>query len=156
MGYRQEDEEVQILRKIEKEDDRIADDLDKVVGFLKPRLSFIKIAFTRSNIMAEGPVSLAVGQKTTASIDGFDQNGAPWTGAIPPVTFTIDNPAFATSTPNSDNVTDVVAGVSAGIANLSASLTNAAGTVLTDTETVTVVAAAPVLSSIKVNFSTPQ
>jgi hypothetical protein len=141
-------EEIGLLRDIDRTERKILEQLE-------PRLSFIKIKFQRGKIMAEGPVTLSVGQKTTASIDGFDQNGAPYLGVIPPVTFSIDNSAIASSTPNSDGVTDVVAGISAGVANLTATLTNAAGTKLTDTETVTVTAVVPVLSSIKVSFSAP-
>lgn len=144
----EEHEELEVLRDIDKE-------LHKITGFLEPQLSSIKIRFTKGDHMAEGPVTLSVGQKTTATIDGFDQNGAAFTGTIPPVTFSIDNSAIASSTPNSDGISDVVAGVSGGVANLTASLTSAEGKALTDTETVTVTAVVPVLSSIKVNFSTP-
>ncbi|HXN71521.1 MAG TPA: hypothetical protein VN861_03095 [Candidatus Acidoferrales bacterium] len=153
------------LREIERTDQRIEADLDKLVGALVPRLSFIKIAFQpprglQGDVMAEGPVVLASGQLTTASIDYFDQTGAPMPATfVPPnITFAIDNPAIATSTPNPDNQTDVVAYVSAGVANLTASCTSAEGLALTDTETVTcspVVLPPPVLSSIKVNFAAP-
>jgi len=107
--------------------------------------------------MAEGPVTLAVGQKTVASIDGFDQNGAPFLGAIPTPTWAIDNSAFATIAPDgSVPANEDVTAVSAGVANLNAQVTNSAGTLLQDTETVTVTAAAQVLSSIKINFTAPQ
>lgn len=119
----------------------------------KPKISSIKIKF--GGIMPEGPVTLNVGQSTTASVDGFDQFGAAWTGAIPPVTYAVDNAAIASSTPNADGLTDVVAGVAPGVANLTASLTTAEGLALTDTESVTVLAVPSVLSSIKVNFTAP-
>jgi hypothetical protein len=81
-------------------------------------------------------------------------------GFVPPnITFLIDNPALASSTPNADNQTDVVTYVSAGVANLTASCTSAEGLALTDTETVTcspVVVPPPVLSSIKINFTAPK
>ena len=126
-----------------------------------PRLVRIQLTFTsKGAIMATaGPVTLTTaGQVVTASVLGFDQFGNPWTGAIPPVTFSIDNPAIATSTPNADGETDVVEAVANGVANLTASLTTAEGLALTDTETVTVNIATPpppptpVLSSIKVAF----
>lgn len=106
--------------------------------------------------MAEGPVTLTVGQVTVASIDGFDQNGNPFTGTIPAPTWSIDQPtldsiaADATNAANED-----VTSLAVGVANLTASVTTAAGTVLTDTESVTNIAVAPVLSSIKINFATP-
>ena len=106
-----------------------------------------------------GPVTLTTaGQTVTASVLGFDQFGAPWTGAIPPVTFSIDTSTVATSTPNADGETDVVEAVANGVANLTAKLTTVEGLALTDTETVTVNIATPpppptpVLSSIKVAF----
>jgi hypothetical protein len=135
-------EELQLLKEIQRE--------------LKPKLSVIKIAFRRNNVMAEGPVTLTVGQKTVASVDGFDQNGAPFTGVIPTPSWSIDNSTFdsiAADTANPSN--EDVASVAVGVANLSVSVTSAEGKVLTDTESVTNVAAASVLSSVKINFSTP-
>lgn len=101
--------------------------------------------------MALGPVTLNIGQSTTASVQGFDQNGAPFAidFAANPVTYTIDNSAIASSTPNNDaGQTDTVVGLTAGVANLTATCAG-----FNDTESVTVVAAAPVLSSIKLSFS---
>ena len=95
-----------------------------------------------------GPVTLTVGDKTTAEVLGFDQNGAPMTlpaGTV--VTFTVDNPALAASTPNADELTDAIVALAPGVANLTATIGS-----LTDTEVVTVLAAAPVLSSIKIAF----
>lgn len=158
--HRKRDEELKELKEIEKVDERIEEDLDKIVGFLKPKLRSIKIAFRKGKVMAEGPVVLSSGQSTVASIDYFDQTGAPMPkGFVPPnITFAIDNPAIATSTPASDNQTSAIAYVSAGVANLTASCTSAEGLALQDVETVTcspIVVPPPVLSSIKVNFSTP-
>lgn len=107
----------------------------------------------------EGAVTLTTaGQQATASILGFDQFGNPWTGAIPPVSYSIDDSTIATSTPNADGVTDVVAAVANGVANLDANLTTAEGLALSDTETVTVAIPVvppptPVLSSIKIAFA---
>lgn len=106
-----------------------------------------------------GPVTLTTaGQNVTASIAGFDQFGNPWTGVIPPVTYTIDNPSVATSAPNADGLTDGVTAVTNGVANLTATLTSAEGLALTDVETVTVNISGggggtPVLSSIKIQFA---
>lgn len=110
--------------------------------------------------MPQGPVTLASGQSTVATVLYFDQTGAPMPSTfVPPaVTFAIDNSAVASSTPGADGQSDTVAYVSAGVANLTASVTSAEGLALTDTETVTcspVVLPPPVLSSIKVSFSTP-
>ena len=98
--------------------------------------------------MPQGPVTISVGQKVTASVVGFDQNGAAYLGVIPAPTFAIDNAAVATIDPTSG----ITVGVSAGVANATASLTSAEGLALTDTETVTVTAVVPVLSSIKISF----
>ena len=102
-----------------------------------------------------GPLTLTtVGQTGTAVVVGFDQFGNPWTGAIPPVTYAIDNSSIATSTPNPDNLTDLVTAVANGTANLTGSLTTAEGLALSDVEQVIVAiqTAPPVLSAIKVQF----
>jgi hypothetical protein len=149
------------LEEVERIQWRIEDE----IVHLKPRLSFVQIAFTApstkgENLMSvQGPVTLtSAGQVTIASINGFDQFGNAWTGTIPPVTFTIDNSAFATSVPNADGITDTVTAVANGVANLTASLTTAEGIALTDVEAVTVnipvvPPPVPVLSSIKIAFA---
>lgn len=106
--------------------------------------------------MAEGPVTLTVGQKTVASVDGFDQNGAPFAGTIPTPTWSIDNAALDSIAADSANASNEdVTSLAVGTANLTASLVTAEGATLSDTETVTNIAQALVLSSIKINFSTP-
>lgn len=149
--------------------------LEKVLKFVerieertRPKLFRIEIAFTSNpqgvpmSSPVVGPVTLTTaGETATASVVGFDQNGNPWTGPIPPVTYSIDNPAIATSSPNSDDETDTVTAVANGTANLTASLTTVEGLALSDTEQVIVNIPAPpppptpVLSSIKVGFTTP-
>lgn len=135
-------------RRDERTLERIEEDLDKIVDFLKPRLTFIKISF--GGTMAQGPVKLTVGQKTTASVLGFDQNGAPFTIDFNanPVTWTDDNQAVASDAPTPP--TDTITGVAAGVANITATCGG-----FNDTEQVTVAAAAPVLSSVKIDFTTP-
>ena len=108
----------------------------------------------------QGPVTLNQGQTTTATVLYFDQNGAPMPSTfVPPaVTYSIDNAAIATSTPASDGQSDLITYVSGGVANLTATVLGPNGTNLTDTETVTCtppVQGSPVLSSIKIAFSTP-
>lgn len=107
----------------------------------------------------QGPVILNQGQSTVATVLYFDQTGAPMPSTFvpPPVSFLIDNSTIASSTPGADNQSDTVAYVAAGVANLTATVTGPNGP-LTDTETVTcnpVVVPPPVLSSIKIDFSTP-
>jgi hypothetical protein len=139
--------------------------LREILEDLKPpsptkTLTQIQIQFSKGTPMpTAGPVTLTTaGQQVTASILGFDQFGNPWTGPIPPVTYAIDNPAIATSTPNPDNETDAVAAVANGTANLTATLTTTEGLALTDTEQVIVnipappPPPAPVLTSIKIGF----
>lgn len=105
--------------------------------------------------MAEGAVTLNVGQKTVASVDGFDQFGNPFPN-VPAGSWSIDNPALDTISQDATNpANEDILSVAAGVANLTATVTNAQGTVLTDTEAITNVAT-PVLTSIKINFSTPQ
>ena len=120
--------------------------LTKISGQLQPKLSFIKLAI--GGEMPVGPATLTVGDKKTVSVLGFDQNGAPFEidFTTNPVTFTDDNAAVVQDTPGS-TVTDPITAVSAGVANISASCGG-----FTDTEAITVVAAAPVLSSIKISI----
>ncbi len=140
-------EEVKILREIEEDEDEQTILLREIRDELKPHLRQIKIRFGGN--MPVGPAVITVGQTTPASVLGFDQNGA----AIAidftanPVSWSIDNSTIASSTPNPDS-TDTVVGVSAGVANLTASCAG-----FTDTETVTVTAVVPVLSSIKISFA---
>lgn len=102
-----------------------------------------------------GPVTFtAKGQTSKATVKGFDQFGAPWTGTLPSVTYSIDNATLDSSMPDASNGDDLVS-LAAGVANLTASLTSAEGVALSDTETVTNVFAAPVLSSVKIDFTTP-
>ena len=98
--------------------------------------------------MPVGPATLTVGDKKTVSVLGFDQNGAPFTidFAANPVTFTDDNQSAVSDTPGS-NVTDPIIAVAPGVANIGATCAG-----FSDTESVTVVAAAPVLSSIKISI----
>jgi len=121
-------------------------ELGEIEGFVKPKLSFIKIAIGGS--MPVGPATLTVGDKKTVSVLGFDQNGAPFAidFTANPVTFTDDNQAAVADTPGS-SVTDPITAVAPGVANIGATCAG-----FSDTEAVTVVAAAPVLSSIKISI----
>jgi hypothetical protein len=148
MHFDREQEEIELLKRQERTEEEIERDLDRIVGFLKPRLAFIKISFGGN--MAQGPVKLNVGQKTTASVLGFDQNGAPFAidFTANPVTWADDNQAAASDAPA--GATDVLTGVAAGVSNLTATCGG-----FTDTEQATVSAVVPVLSSIKIDFSGP-
>lgn len=152
MSGRDKHEEQEL--ELEREEIRVLRDIDRteheILHQLRPRLTFIKIAFSRGEHTMEGPVTLTVGQKTVASIDGFDQNGAPFTGPIPTPTFSLSDTSMD-SVDAAGNVTSLAPGTD----NLTATLTTADGRTLTDTETITNLAQAPVLSSIKINFSTP-
>ena len=113
------------------------------------KLSFIKIAHGRHKML--GPVSLQVGQKTTATVKGFDQFGAPFTidFIANPVSWTDSTPALASISLQADG-SAVIAGVATGTDNLTAVCAG-----FTDTEVVTVLPGAPVLASIKIDFTTP-
>lgn len=121
------------------------------------RLTTIQLIFKGDSMPTPGPVTLTTaGQTATAVVVGFDQFGNPWTGAIPTVSWTVDNTAIVTQADNGDG-TDVVTAVANGTANLTASLTTVEGLALTDTEQVIVNIAVvppptPVLSVIKVQF----
>ena len=122
-----------------------------------PKLSSIRIQFSKGTPMpTPGPVTLTTaGQQVTASVLGFDQNGQPFTGAMPPATLSSDDTAQAIVT--FDPATGLTTAVANGVANITASLTTAEGLALTDTEAVTVAIPVvppptPVLSSIKVAF----
>jgi hypothetical protein len=146
--YDREGEEIERLKRIEKKEDRELALLELIESQLKPRPTFIKIQFGGT---MPGPVTLNVGQKTTATVQGFDQNGAPFAidFTANPVTWTIDNASLDSSTPQPDQ-SDLIVSLAAGVANLTATCAG-----LTDTETITNVAVAPILSSIKINFSAP-
>ena len=146
-------EEVKILREIEEDEDEEVRLLRQIRDELKRRLSSIKIKFSGGN-MAVGPVTLTVGQKTKATVVGFDQFGAPFTGPIPTPTFSLDNTTLDSGTADGVGGFDITS-LAAGVANLTASLTTAEGVALSDTETITNTAVVSVLSSIKVDFSTP-
>lgn len=110
-----------------------------------PKLSFIKIAI--GGKMPVGPATLTVGDKKTLSVVGFDQFNAPFgiDFTANPVTYTDHNETVLLDTPGS-TVTDPVTALASGTANVSA---ECAG--FTDTETITVLAQAPRLASIKIS-----
>lgn len=144
-------EEIAFLREQLRAKDREIDILAEAVLVLSGRrkhLAFIKIKFGG---FMQGPVTLTIGQSTVATVLGFDQNGAPIAidFTANPVTWAIDNPAFDSSTPAADG-SDPIVSLAAGVANLSASVAG-----LTDTETITNLAVAPKLTSVKIDFSTP-
>jgi hypothetical protein len=142
--------------------------LEQVIEQVSPRLTSIVISFAQPQGdsmsaptgFTEGPVTLVTaGQTVQAIVDGYDQfgNSMPAGFVMPTATWTVDNPSFATSTPNADGSTTVAA-VADGVANLSVTLTSAEGLALTDTEAITVaipVTPPPVsvLSSVKVAFA---
>lgn len=99
--------------------------------------------------MPVGPLTIAVGQNYVATVVGFDQNGAPYTAApIPTPTFAVADSTIASIDPTAGTGS----GLAGGVTGVSASLTSAEGLPLTDTETLTVTAVVPVLSSIKVSL----
>jgi len=130
----------------------------KILHNQQPRLSTIKIAFQGETMAATaGPITLTkVGQTATASVLGFDQFGAPFTGTMPAATLSASDIDGAIAT--FDPKTGLVTAVANGVDNITAVLTTAEGLSLTDTEAVTVAIPvvpppAPVLSSIKVAFA---
>jgi len=120
--------------------------LQEIAGDLSPKLSFIKLAI--GGTMPVGPATLTVGDKKAVSVLGFDQNGAafPIDFTANPVAFTDDNETSVGDTAGS-TVTDPITALAAGVANIGATCAG-----FSDTESVTVLAAAPVLSSIKISI----
>lgn len=135
-------EEVREIRELRKDTGL----LHEIAEDLKPKLSFIKLSI--GGVMPVGPATIAVGDKKVVSVLGFDQNGAPIAidFTANPVTFTDDNETAVGDTSGS-TVTDPITGLAVGVANITATCAG-----FSDTEAVTVVAATPVLSSIKVSI----
>ena len=131
-------EQVRLLREI----------LAKLPSTPQVKLSSIKVILSGGNTMPVGPLTISVGQKYVASVVGFDQNGAPFTGPIPAASFAVADATVASIDPTAGTG----AGLAAGVTGVSASLTSAEGLALTDSETLTVTAVVPVLSSIKVSL----
>ncbi len=114
-------------------------EIEEIEQDVHPKLSFIKLAI--GGDMPVGPVTLNVGDKKTATVLGFDQNGA----AIAidftanPVTWADDNETSVSQSPQPDG-SDPLTALAAGVANISATCSG-----FSDSESVTVVAAAPVV-----------
>ncbi len=153
MNRKREDDENRLLRELVKEEREEIEILRDIRGELKPKhLAFVKIAIGGKMI---GPVTLTVGDKKTATLQGFDQNGAPFVidpSTVASVAWVMSDPALDSSTPNADN-SDAIVSLSAGVANLSGTLTTTDGKTFSDIETITNVAQAPVLSSVKIDFA---
>jgi hypothetical protein len=138
-----------------KELERIERTEEEILYLLQHSLATIKIRFRRKNMANTDPVTISIGQVEVATVVGFDQNGQPFLGTIPTPTWAIDNSAVATiATDTTNPANEDVTGVAAGVGNLSASLVNAQGATLTDSEPVTVVVP-QVLTSIQIQFGTP-
>ena len=144
----EDNEEIRLLREQLEAQRKELDLLRQIAQELKPpaaKLAFIKIAI--GGTMPVGPATLTVGDKKTATVLGFDQNGAafPIDFTANPITWADDNETAVQDapTPASDGLT----AVAVGVANLSATCAG-----FTDTEAITVVAAAPKLASIKISI----
>jgi hypothetical protein len=121
---------------------------------LEPKLVAIEIRFFGGDM--QGPITLTPTTKgTTATVLGFDQTGAPFTGVIPPVTFTPDVTTFCSFSTSGNS--DAITGTANGTTNLAASLTTAEGLALSDTTQIITsgFVSAPVLTTVKLDFTTP-
>lgn len=148
--------EGQALHHLVKEVGHVLQELRLILRLVRPRLSAIEINFTGAD-MPLGPVTLKVGQKTKATVVGFDQFGQPFTGPIPSPSYSIDNPALDSLADDGAGGSDVTS-LAEGVANFTATVTSAEGLSLSDTETITNSPAdvpVPVLSSVKVSFTDP-
>src|SRR5882724_11254500 len=115
-----------------------------------PLLSSIKVMLSGGSTMPVGPLTISVGQSYVATVVGFDENGAAFSGPIPTPTFAVANATVASIDPTAGTGS----GLAGGVTGVTATLTSAEGLALTDTETLTVTAVVPVLSSIKVSLDT--
>jgi hypothetical protein len=125
--------------------------INRVVSY--PRLSSFEIQYLRRrhHMPTPGPVTLTSAGQTVQAVlaNPLDQFGQPFTGEIPPLTFADDNSTVAMTDPT----TGLVTAVANGTDNVSATLTNSAGAVITGTPLQVIVdipAAVPVLSSFEV------
>ena len=105
--------------------------------------------------MAGNPLTLNVGQTSTATVVGFDQFGNPFPidFTVNPPAWTIDNAAVSIAANATVPTSEDVKGVSATGATPANLTVTCAG--LSDTEQITVLAPAPVLTSLKVTFTPP-
>jgi len=131
---------------------------DEILYLLKHRLSTIRIRFYKrhkGDFMAQtDPITLTVGSSVVATVVGFDQNGQPFTGAIPTPTWSIDNSSFDSITADTVNPADEdITSLAVGVGNLTATVQGVAGP-LTDTEAITNVIP-QVLTSIQIQFKAP-
>lgn len=135
----------------------LQDGIDQILAKFPPSPALTTIQLQFGGItMALGPVTMNVGQKTKATVQGFDQNGLAFTGTLPTVTYTIDNAALNSGVSDGANGFDITS-LASGVANLTASVTTAEGLALSDVEQITNSGATgtSVLTSIKVDFTTP-
>lgn len=120
----------------------------------------VRIVFEGDQAMAGNPLTLQVGQKSTATVVVFDQFGQPMNSfdftANPP-SWTIDQPSAvglaSGSQPNQEVVSGTAATAAGSPANLTVSVPGVANP--TDTEQVTVTQAASVPTSVQIQFSAP-
>jgi hypothetical protein len=145
--------EIRLLKEILDEMQEQTAILQKISKELAPQLQAIEIRFGGT---MQGPITLTpTAPSTKATVLGFDATGAPFTGILPTVTYTPDVTTFDTFTSDGNNGDDIV-GTADGVTNFAASLTTAEGLSLSDTTTITTsgfTVAAPVLSSIKLDFN---
>lgn len=122
--------------------------LRHLVRQFQPRLARIQILVGGS--MAD-PITLQIGDKKTATVQGFDQFGQPFPidFSATPDTWSDDNAGAVTSTPASPaNGTTALEAVAAGVANLSVTVGG-----FSDSIQLTVAQATPVLSSVKISVA---
>ena len=159
MGERREygeREEERLIGEVLREVRELRREVDELRNDLKPKLVAIEIRFGGD---MQGPVTLTpTTPGTTATILGFDQTGAPFTGPMPTATFTPDVTTFCTFTPGVNS--DAILGTSNGTTNLGVSLTTAEGLALSDTSQIItsgfgVTPPTPVLTTIKLDFTQP-
>ena len=134
--------------------DELEDKLNIALAILLEIRAIVTPKLTSLVILFDGevmPANIAVGQVTVATVLGFDQNNQPFPidfAANPPA-WSIDNPAVASIAPDSTTPSsEAVTGVSAGSATLSVSCAG-----LSASDTVTVSAAAPVLTTLQIQFA---
>lgn len=99
------------------------------------------------------PKTLEVGQSTTASVQGFDQNGQPFTIDPAAIAWSPVDAAVASASVDTTAGTEMLTGVGAGTATIAVGVTRSDGVVISASDSLSVTLPAPVLTSATIVFS---
>lgn len=135
-----EREELRILREQRDIAREILELIRQIIQHFRPRLSSVRLSIGGS--MAD-PITLNVGDIKKATLQGFDQFGQSIALDPASISYSDDNPAVVSSSPQADGSDDLVA-LTAGVANIAGSSGG-----FSDSIAITVAQPAPKLASVK-------